>query len=59
MGNKHSHDEHSQGEHPHNSLHQRDCTYKLLIEYVLAYFEINKAFSLWRDDDDLLNYIGV
>ena len=22
------HDEHSQGERPHNSLHQRDCTYK-------------------------------
>ena len=24
-------DEHSQGEHPHNSLHSRDCTYKINI----------------------------
>ena len=24
------HDERSQGEHPHNSLRSRDCTYKLI-----------------------------
>ena len=26
------HDEHSQGKRPHNSLRQRDCTYKLMIK---------------------------
>ena len=35
-------DEHSQGERPHSWLHQRDCTYKLMIKYLLF------------DDDDLI-----
>ena len=32
-------DEHSQGEHPHIWLHQRDCTYKSMIKYLLKHLK--------------------
>ena len=40
MGSEHNsftpRDEHSQGEHPHNSLRQLDCTYKLMLRIKFA-----------------------
>ena len=32
-------DVHSQGQRLHNLRHRRDCTYKLMIEYLLKYLK--------------------
>ena len=34
---EHSQEEEDKGEHPHNWLHQRDCTYKSMIKHLLKY----------------------